>query len=293
MTGRIYLRAIVPIGAFFSLSLICGNMTYLYLGVAFIQMLKATTPVAVLLAGWALGTEKANPNTFFKVSFIVIGVIIASYGEIDFVLIGVLFQIGGIVFEALRLVMVQKLLSSAEFKMDPLVSLYYFAPLCAIMNFCVAAFFELPHITMVDFYRVGPMLFLVNACVAFALNVSVVFLIGRTSSLVMTLCGVLKDILLVLISVLFNKEPFTALQCFGYSIALAGLVYYKLGADTLKAKASDMGRGWADYGARHPAMRKVIVFLVMLGVAFVVLVGLAPSVGYDSQYLSSVVEKVH
>ena len=40
MTGRIYIRAILPIGAFFSLSLICGNMTYLYLGVAFIQMLK-------------------------------------------------------------------------------------------------------------------------------------------------------------------------------------------------------------------------------------------------------------
>lgn len=40
MTGRIYLRAIVPIGLFFSLSLICGNVTYLYLSVAFIQMLK-------------------------------------------------------------------------------------------------------------------------------------------------------------------------------------------------------------------------------------------------------------
>jgi hypothetical protein len=40
MTGRVYLRAIVPIGLMFSLSLICGNMTYLYLSVAFIQMLK-------------------------------------------------------------------------------------------------------------------------------------------------------------------------------------------------------------------------------------------------------------
>lgn len=43
MTGRVYLRAIVPIGAFFSLSLICGNLTYLYLSVAFIQMLKVRT----------------------------------------------------------------------------------------------------------------------------------------------------------------------------------------------------------------------------------------------------------
>jgi hypothetical protein len=40
MTGRIYLRAIVPIGLMFSLSLICGNLTYLYLSVSFIQMLK-------------------------------------------------------------------------------------------------------------------------------------------------------------------------------------------------------------------------------------------------------------
>jgi hypothetical protein len=40
MNGRVYLRAIVPIGIFFSLSLICGNLTYLYLSVSFIQMLK-------------------------------------------------------------------------------------------------------------------------------------------------------------------------------------------------------------------------------------------------------------
>jgi hypothetical protein len=40
MTGKVYLRAIVPIGVMFSLSLICGNVTYLYLSVSFIQMLK-------------------------------------------------------------------------------------------------------------------------------------------------------------------------------------------------------------------------------------------------------------
>ena len=45
MTGRIYLRAIVPIGFFFSLSLICGNKAYLYLSVAFIQMLKVESPL--------------------------------------------------------------------------------------------------------------------------------------------------------------------------------------------------------------------------------------------------------
>ena len=49
MTGRVYLRAIVPIGLFFSLSLICGNLTYLYLSVAFIQMLKVSLGVSPMM----------------------------------------------------------------------------------------------------------------------------------------------------------------------------------------------------------------------------------------------------
>lgn len=40
MTGRLYLRAIIPIGILYSASLVCSNQVYLYLSVAFIQMLK-------------------------------------------------------------------------------------------------------------------------------------------------------------------------------------------------------------------------------------------------------------
>ena len=72
--------------------------------------------------------EEPNLKILGNVSFIVLGIIIASYGEIAFVFIGFIFQFFGIVFESIRLVMVQKPLSSPEYKMDPLVSLYYFAP---------------------------------------------------------------------------------------------------------------------------------------------------------------------
>lgn len=108
---------------------------------------------------------------------------VASFGEIKFVLIGVLFQLGGVAFEATRLIMVQRLLSSAEYKMDPLVSLYYFAPVCAVMNFCVAIVAEVPRMTMSEIYHVGVFTLLANAAVAFALNVSVVFLVSSLSSL--------------------------------------------------------------------------------------------------------------
>ena len=74
----------------------------------------------------------------------------------------------------------------------------------------------------------------------------------------------MKDILLVVSSVLIWSTTVTFLQLFGYSIALGGLVYYKLGADMLKEYFSQGSRMWADYGVKHPAMRKAIIFGIVI-----------------------------
>jgi hypothetical protein len=72
--------------------------------------------------------EEPKMKVLGNVSVIVLGIIIASYGEIGLDSVGFVFQAGAIAMESIRLVLVQKLLSSPEYKMDPLVSLYYFAP---------------------------------------------------------------------------------------------------------------------------------------------------------------------
>ena len=131
----------------------------------------------MLLVTWCLGLAPPSLKTLGNVSFIVIGVMIATYGEIDFVLTGFLYQAAGLVFEAVRLALVERLLSSAEFKMDPLVSLYYFAPVCAIMNGVTSLIVEVPTMQMNDIYKVGFGVLIANAMVAFLLNVSVVFLV--------------------------------------------------------------------------------------------------------------------
>lgn len=133
--------------------------------------------MAVLLAGWGLAIDKPNLKILGNVSFIVIGVVVASYGEIAFDLTGFVYQVVGIIFEAIRLVMVQQLLSSAEYKMDPLVSLYYFAPVCAAMNFMMYLIFEGSSLGISHITHVGLLTLLANAMVAFCLNVSVVFLV--------------------------------------------------------------------------------------------------------------------
>ncbi|GAA6018120.1 hypothetical protein JCM11491_003325 [Sporobolomyces phaffii] len=220
-----WLKNIVPIGALFSGSLIFSNFAYLTLSVSFIQMLKAFTSVAVLGMSVLFGLDKLEPRKFIIVIAISFGVALASYGEVAFDMGGFLCQALGIAFEAARLVSIQKLLTGL--KMGPLVSLYYFAPVCAGLNMILIPFFEgsAPFSEVLD--TVGLPLLLLNASTAFALNCAVVFLIGAASSLVLTLSGVLKDILLVALSVVLFGTPVTFIQMVGYSVALAGLVVFK------------------------------------------------------------------
>lgn len=100
----------------------------------------------------------------------------------------------------------------------------------------------------------------------------------------MTLSGVLKDILLVVASMLIFRDPVSPLQAFGYSIALCGLVYYKLGADKMKEYLGQGQRAWADYGVRHPALRKLIVFGLVIFTLFLLLGGISFSGALPAQY---------
>ncbi|KAI0676376.1 TPT-domain-containing protein [Trametes maxima] len=224
MSKDMFLRSILPIGLLFSGSLILSNTAYLYLSVAYIQMLKAFTPVAILLISWTFRIQDPSKRLAVIVFMISSGVALASHGELRFNLVGFLTQAAAVAFEASRLVMIEILLHGL--KMNPIVSLHYYAPVCALINLAVLPLTE----GLAPFYelaRVGPLILISNAAVAFLLNIAAVFLVSAGSGLVLTLAGVFKDILLIAGSVLVFGAQITPLQVLGYSVALVGLVLYK------------------------------------------------------------------
>lgn len=93
----------------------------------------------------------------------------------------------------------------------------------------------------------------------------------------MTLSGVLKDILLVMASMLIFRDPVSGLQAFGYTIALFGLVYYKLGSETLKEYVGAGQRSWADFGVRRPILRRLVLIAMVIMTVFLLLVGVGSS----------------
>jgi hypothetical protein len=113
-----------------------------------------------------------------KILVIVAGVVLASVGEVHFSWVGFMFHVGSLVFESVRVVMIQALVSSAGMNMDPLVSLYYYAPICTVTNFFVALAVEGRSFQWTDVMHVGIWMLLLNAFIAFLLNVSSIMLVS-------------------------------------------------------------------------------------------------------------------
>jgi drug/metabolite transporter (DMT)-like permease len=288
ISGRFYLRTILPIGLTASVSLICSNVVYMYLSVAFIQMLKASSPAAVLFVSWLLGVNKPTMGAVVNIMFIVFGVALASAGAIEFSWLGLAFQLCGVLFEAVRVVLIQIMLKGEGLQMDALVGLYYYAPACAAMNFIVACVVEVPRFQMEDLINVGPWVLVLNALVAFLLNFASMVLIGKTSGLVTTLTGIFKNILLIICSVILWGTQISPIQIVGYSMGLVGLVYYSFGYDKLAAGASATATWVASLLSSSEKSRISPRVRVALLVASVCLLSTVIAVGYMNGYGKSI-----
>ncbi|KAK2968722.1 hypothetical protein RJ640_005909, partial [Escallonia rubra] len=264
MTAEIYATSVIPIGAMFAMTLWLGNTAYLYISVAFAQMLKAIMPVAVFILGVAAGLEVMSCRMLLIMSVISFGVLVASYGELNINWVGVVYQMGGVVGEALRLIFMEILVKRKGLKLNPISLMYYVSPcrhvfcpleLKAICHFlapfyvyahnicpceqnlgslCSALCLFIPWIFLEKSkmdaqgsWSFQPLVLTLNSLCTFALNLSVFLVISHTSALTIRVAGVVKDWVVVLLSaLLFADTKLTIINLFGYVIAIAGVAAY-------------------------------------------------------------------
>lgn len=84
---------ILPMSIFFASGLVLGNMAYRYISLAYIQMVKAFTPVPLLLLSFMLGREKASFVQLGIVLTVSAGVTISSVGELHFSYVGFIVMV--------------------------------------------------------------------------------------------------------------------------------------------------------------------------------------------------------
>ncbi|PKA53360.1 putative sugar phosphate/phosphate translocator [Apostasia shenzhenica] len=251
MTREFYLSSVVPIGALYAFSLWFSNSAYIYLSVSFIQMLKALMPVAVYSISILFSKETFRTSTMANMISISLGVAIAAYGEAHFNAWGVFLQLGAVAFEATRLVLIQVLLSSKGITLNPITTLYYVAPCCLVFLALPWALVELPTLRSTSSFHLDFLIFGTNSSCAFALNLAVFLLVGKTSALTMNVAGIVKDWLLIAFSWSVIRDRVTTINLFGYGIAFLGVAYYNhIKLHALKAKEAQKKTAPNDEEAR-------------------------------------------
>lgn len=165
-------------------------------------MLKAMAPVTTLLISWAAALSRPRLSTLVNILVIAAGVCLSSVGEVSFAWSGFMIHMVGTIAESSRLLLIQTLLKGGGgggsldgktdeeeaapqrgiARMSPLVGLYYFAPVCALLNGFVALLVEIPWFDVADLYRVGVSTLALNSVVAFMLNVAGVFLVSGSQT---------------------------------------------------------------------------------------------------------------
>ncbi|KAI4962980.1 hypothetical protein ZWY2020_020564 [Hordeum vulgare] len=182
-----YVSSVIPIGAMCAMTLWLGNSAYLYISVAFAQMLKAIMPVAVFLLGTAFGLEEMNCKMLGIMSVISVGVIVASVGEITISWVGVVYQM-----------------------------------VDAFCLFIPWLFLEKPKMDASISWNFPPVTLFLNCMCTFVLNLSVFLVISRTSALTARVTGVVRIGVVLLSAAIFADTKLTFINIVGYAIVLPG-----------------------------------------------------------------------
>lgn len=226
-------RRICPIALLFAASISLSNMAAAHLTVPFMQMLKSSIPTFSLLLGFLLGVERVNLKLLAAVVGIACGVVIASMGEVAFVAEGFRIAMLGLVTEAARLILTQRLLQNdvegSTIRFNALTGNFYTAPVATAVLAVPFLLFEqerwaaevlpeleslLPHI-------------LCNGFMAAALNVSVFVVLKETGAVTYSIAGQVKDWMNIVIAIAVFHNAVTPLQLGGYSIAVLCVFKYK------------------------------------------------------------------
>jgi len=214
----------------YAITLGAGNLAYLFSSVALIQMMKTMNPVYTSLAAFAIGMEVPTVSHVIIVGIVVVGVIIATSSAAEMSMAGVALQSVSSAAEGCRLALMQ-LVTSRGLKLDPVTTIYHISLTSALMLTIATIAIEWP--LELEKLR-NPWILLINCFCTIFLNLVVVLVIRKTSAVIFTLCGIMKNIGLIAGSCVVFQTPLTLHQCQGYATTLLGLALYKAYKDNLE-----------------------------------------------------------
>ncbi|XP_057330516.1 solute carrier family 35 member E3-like [Microplitis mediator] len=201
------------------------NLSLAHNTVGTYQIAKMLTTPCVIIIQMSFYNKHFSIPVKLTLIPIVFGVIINFYYDIKFNILGTIYAALGVLVTSLYQVWINQ--KQKELQMDPMQLLYYQAPLSAIMLLFIVPIVEPIGNTLShswSFFDIMMVFF--SSIVAFFVNLTSYWIIGKTSPLTYNMVGHCKFCLLLLGGSILFKESLALNQAIGITLTLGGIISY-------------------------------------------------------------------
>ncbi|KAG5375677.1 hypothetical protein IGI04_040273 [Brassica rapa subsp. trilocularis] len=215
MSWRDYFIRVVPTALATALDINLSNESLVFISVTFATMCKSAAPIFLLLFAFAFRLESPSLKLFGIISVISAGVLLSVAKETE-------FEFWGFVF-----VMLAAVMSGLK---NPFTFMSCVAPVMAIVTGLLSLlldpwseFRENRYFDNGEHFARTCFLMLFGGALAFFMVLTEYVLVSVTSAVTVTIAGVVKEAVTIVVAVFYFHDEFTWLKGFGLMIIMVGV----------------------------------------------------------------------
>lgn len=236
MSWRDYYIRVVPTALGTALDINLSNASLVFISVTFATMCKSASPIFLLLFAFAFKLENPSFKLLGIMLIISAGILLTVAKETEFEFWGFIFVMLAAVMSGFRWSMTQILLQKEVYGLkDPITLMSYVAPVMAVATAVLSLFLD-PW----DEFRKNAyfdsswhvlrscLLMFIGGTLAFFMVLTEYILVSATSAVTVTIAGVVKEAVTILVAVFYFHDSFTWLKGIGLVIIMVGVSLFNL-----------------------------------------------------------------
>lgn len=229
-----YMGKVMPCALATALDIGLSNLSLQTITLTFYTMCKSSNLAFVLLFAVIFGLEKLRLSLIGIITLITVGVIMMVAAETEFVLEGAIEVLTASAMGGLRWALMQMLLKRKKMGMsNPIATTFWLSPLMGVFMISGSLLIEnwkklftSPFFTDASssFHTIG--LLVMPGFIVFCMNLCEFSLIQRTSVITLSVAGIFKEILTIMISSTVFGDELTPINVTGLCVAILGIILY-------------------------------------------------------------------
>ncbi|RKP18999.1 TPT-domain-containing protein [Rozella allomycis CSF55] len=222
---RIPIKKVITLSASFCGFVVLTNLSLQYNSVGFYQMAKVLTTPGVVFIQYFFYNKSVNIKTLLTITWICIGVMIASVSDVRLNFRGAVVALLGVMVTSYYQVSIGS--KQKELEVNSMQLLLYQSPISSLMLLIVLPLFEDLNALVNYQWTLNSIYAILGTCMlAFFVNLSIFLIIGKMSALTYNIVGHFKLCTVVVLGMFLFDEPPTNRSLLGISMTIAGVFYY-------------------------------------------------------------------